>query len=54
MKMFENSTPTLFDGMELPSMSSAEVSHAKTSVTLESDLVLKVRGLVFGHTTGDF
>lgn len=54
MKTFENSAPTLFDGMELPtSTSSVAGSHARTLASLENDLASKVRDLVSGRSTQD-
>lgn len=43
----------LFAETELPSMSSAEASPARTSHSLASEQALKVRGLVCGESTGD-
>lgn len=48
---FENSPPTLFDAMELPSMSSAAASPARISVPRPLPLrELKARGLASGES----
>lgn len=54
MKTFENSTPTLFDGMELPtSTSSAGASRARTSVAQALALVWLESDLASGDNTRD-
>ena len=53
MTMFESSQPTLFPETELPSMSSAGASRAKTSPSLASALASKVRDLVSGASMPD-
>jgi hypothetical protein len=47
------SQPTLFSETELPLMSSAVASPAKTLASLETELALKVRALVSGPSTRD-
>lgn len=55
MKTSENSAPTLFDGMELPtSTSSAAGSRAKTSALLGQGKASKALDLVSGANTQDW
>lgn len=54
MAVFENSQPIDLLPMELPLMSSAAGSRAKTFPGLASGLALKVNGLVSGSNTGEF
>ena len=55
MKTFENSQPTLFDGMELPtSTSSVAGSRAKTSAPLARGKASKALDLVSGVNTRDW
>ena len=51
MTTLEHSQPTLFDETELPLMSSAAGSRARTLASLENGLALKVRALVSGSST---
>ena len=53
MTMFDSSQPTLFEETELPSMSSAVASRARTSHSLADALASKVSALVSGENTGD-
>lgn len=53
MTMSEPLQQPLFDGMELPSMSFAEVSRAKTSASQESDAGWKPREVVCGLNLTD-
>lgn len=52
MTTCERSQQTLFDATELPLMSSAAASPARTLASLESALASKVRDLVCGANTG--
>jgi DNA (cytosine-5)-methyltransferase 1 len=53
MKTLEHSQPTLFDGMELESMSSSEGFHAKTSASQEKAQVWRENALAYGENTPD-